>query len=195
MCSICKETLPDFNIPHEELRCPLRNSYYCSNCAKYGHLTKKCPDRPSIMFREVTYLEQLISPNDLKQFGITSVTPLCPKGHKVSSQSQTSVTSVTPLCPKGHKVSSQSQTSVTSVTPLCPKGHKVSSQSQTSVTSVTPLCPKGHTEEEKQILEIKNDDKVISVYLSARGIKTTKRDRKLMLEQYATLNNKRVVYV
>ena len=132
MCSICKEALPDFTIPHDELRCPLRNSRYCSNCAKYGHLTKKCPDRPSVIFREPVYLEQLINPTDLKQFSITSVTPILPY----------------------------------------------------------------NVEEEKQILEIKDDDTVIRAYLAARGIRTTKKSRKRhILEEYAAVNNKRVVYV
>lgn len=43
MCSICKSTLAGFTTDHDELLCPLRNSYYCSICARYGHLTKVCP--------------------------------------------------------------------------------------------------------------------------------------------------------
>lgn len=76
MCSICKDTLPDFELEHTELLCPLRNSYYCSICAQYGHLTKKCPAKPSILFREPVYLEQLIPPSELKELGITTKTPI-----------------------------------------------------------------------------------------------------------------------
>ncbi len=132
MCSICKSTLQDFSVSHTEVLCPLRNSRYCSYCAQYGHLTKLCPAKPNRMFREPAYLEQLISPSDIKEFGITTKTPLKYK---------------------------------------------------------TP-------EEPQQLLEIKDDDRVIMAYLSNRSIKVqkgfTKRD---MLEEYAKLNNKRVVYI
>jgi hypothetical protein len=76
MCSICKETLPDFALEHTELMCPLRNSRYCSNCAQYGHLTRKCPAKPSILFREPAYLETLIAPSELKELDITTRTPI-----------------------------------------------------------------------------------------------------------------------
>jgi hypothetical protein len=39
-------------------------------------LTKACPAKPSRYFTEPIYLEQLISPSDLKEFGITTRTPL-----------------------------------------------------------------------------------------------------------------------
>lgn len=76
MCSICKVLIPDFGIEHTESRCPLRNSRYCSNCAKYGHLLKSCPAKPPRMFSEPAYIEQLISPSDLKEYNITSRTPI-----------------------------------------------------------------------------------------------------------------------
>jgi hypothetical protein len=132
MCDICRDTLQDFSIEHTEFSCPLRNSRYCSYCAKYGHLTKSCPAKPSRMFREPAYLEQLIPHTDLKAYNITSKTPIKYK---------------------------------------------------------TP-------EEPQRILEIKDDDRVISAWLAARSIKPqnkwyTKRDT---LEEYAKLNNMRVVY-
>ncbi len=76
MCSICKDTLPDFSIEHSEASCPLRNSRYCSYCAQYGHLTKSCPAKPSRMFREPAYLEQLIPYSDIKEYNITTKTPI-----------------------------------------------------------------------------------------------------------------------
>ena len=132
MCSICHETLQDFGIQHTEALCPLRNSRYCSFCAKYGHLTKACPAKPSRMFREPAYLEQLIPYSDLKEYNITSKTPI-----------------------------------------------------------------KYKTKEEPQmLLEIKDDDKVIGAYLSARSIKVQRGfTKRQTLEDYAQLNNKRVVYI
>ena len=76
MCSICRPILKNVRVEHSELICPIRNSRYCSTCAKYGHLTKACPAKPSRYFTEPIYLEQLISPSDLKEFGITTRTPL-----------------------------------------------------------------------------------------------------------------------
>jgi len=68
--------MKNVRIPHAESICPIRNSRYCSTCAQYGHLTSTCPAKPSRYFTEPIYVEQLISPGDLKEFGITSRTPL-----------------------------------------------------------------------------------------------------------------------
>lgn len=132
MCDICRETLQDFNLEHSESLCPLRNSRYCSYCAKYGHLTKMCPAKPSVMFREPTYLEQLIPPTELKEFNITS---------------------------------------------------------KTRIKCKVP-------EEPQQLLEIKDDDKVIAAYLAARSIKVQRGfTKRHTLEEYAKMNNKRLVYI
>jgi hypothetical protein len=88
-----------------------------------------CPAKP--IYREPTYLEQLIPPSELKEYNITSRTPITYK-----------------------------------------------------------------QEEPQQLLEIKDNDKVITAYLLARSVKIqkgyTKRD---IIEEYAKLNNKRLVYV
>jgi len=76
MCSNCKDILEDFGIEHTVALCPLRNSWYCSYCAIYGHLTKSCPAKPSILFREPAYIEQLIPYSDLKEYNITTKTPI-----------------------------------------------------------------------------------------------------------------------
>lgn len=132
MCSICNNILSDFSVQHMESLCPLRNSRYCSYCAKYGHLTKSCPAKPKQMFREPVYLEQLIPYSDLKEYNIVSKTPI-----KYSIY-----------------------------------------------------------EEPIRLLEIQDDNKVITSYLHARSIKvqkgTTKRHT---LEEYAKLNNMRLVYI
>lgn len=132
MCSICKTVLTNFGVEHTEARCPLRNSRYCSNCAKYGHLTGACPAMPSIMFREPAFLEQLICPSDLKEFGITTRTPIV---YNVKEAPQ-------------------------------------------------------------RLLEIKDNDKVIGAYLAARKIRAPKgKTKRYALEEYAKLNNQRVIYV
>ena len=76
MCSNCTDILEDFGIEHTITLCPLRNSWYCSYCAIYGHLTKSCPAKPSILFRKPAYIEQLIPYSDLKEYNITSQTPI-----------------------------------------------------------------------------------------------------------------------
>ena len=132
MCNICKDILQDFGIDHVEAKCPLRNSRYCAYCAQYGHLTKSCPAKPSRMFREPAYLEQLIPPSDLKEYNITSKTPI--------------------------------------------KYKKI--------------------EEPQQLLEIKDEDRVIAAYLASRSVKIQRGfTKRQTLEEYAKLNNKRVVYI
>ena len=76
MCSNCTDILEDFGIEHTVALCPLRNSWYCSYCAIYGHLTKSCPAKPSILFIKPAYIEQLIPYSDLKEYNITSQTPI-----------------------------------------------------------------------------------------------------------------------
>ena len=132
MCDICRPRLPDFGLAHTEAKCPLRNSRYCAYCASYGHLTAACPAKPSRMFREPCYLEQLIAPSELNEYQITTKTPI--------------------------------------------------------------QCPV--MEEPQQLLEIKDDDRVIAAYLAARSVKVAKGfTKRQTLEEYARLNNKRVVYI
>ena len=132
MCSICKDVLKNFGIAHTEERCPLRTSLYCSNCATYGHRLQTCPDKPSILFTEPAYVEQLLPPSYLSEFKITTRTPI-----------------------------------------------------------------QGPREEEPpRLLEIQDNDKVIAEYLSARSVKSRKgATKRQTLEEYAKLQNKRVVYV
>ena len=133
MCSICKEILIDFAVEHPEYKCPVRNSRYCSYCAKYGHLTSACPAPPSRSMREPVYIEQLIPPSELKLYNITSRTPISTHYQK---------------------------------------------------------------EEPQQLLEIKDNDKVIAAYLSARSVKVMKGyTKRHVLEEYAKQQNKRIVYI
>jgi hypothetical protein len=62
-------------------------------------------------------------------------------------------------------------------------------QTKTPIKYKTP-------EEPQRLLEIKDDDRVILAYLSARAIKIKKGfTKRQMLEEHAKLNNKRVVYI
>lgn len=132
MCSICNNVLQDYSIEHSEAICPLRNSRYCSYCAQYGHLTKSCPAKPSRVFREPAYLEQLIPYSDLKEQNITSRTPIKYK----------------------------------------------------------------EKEEPQRLLKIKNDEQTINTYLVSQSIKIMKGyTRRQTLEEYAKINNMRVVYL
>lgn len=85
MCSLCRSAWSFIRIEHAEQHCPLRNSQYCSYCASYGHLTKKCPAPPSKRFTEPIYVEQLVPPSELKERQITTLTPL-PVVHKDEPQ-------------------------------------------------------------------------------------------------------------
>lgn len=71
MCSICKSILVGFSIIHTELDCPLRKSYYCTGCARYGHRSNTCPAMPMWKYREPIYAEQL-EPNA----AVHTMTPL-----------------------------------------------------------------------------------------------------------------------
>jgi len=65
-----------------------------------------------------------------------------------------------------------------------------------AITSRTPLVCPVKAEELPRVLEIKNDDKVIAAYLSARSIKATKGwTKRHTLEEYAKRENRRLVYV
>jgi len=132
MCSICKPILPNFGIPHAEEMCPLGNAFYCSNCAKYGHLLASCPAKPPRRYTEPCFLEQLIPPSELAEFKITTRTPI----------------------------------------------------------------PQVIPDEPQRLLEIKDNDKVISAFLHARSIKVRKgQTKRQALEDYAKVQKQCVVYI
>lgn len=91
MCSHCRKILPDFRLDHEESLCPLRNSWYCSHCATYGHLLSTCPAKPAAVFLQPVYMEQLITPSDRIAFGIHSKTPLSSVTAVASSVDETGI--------------------------------------------------------------------------------------------------------
>lgn len=65
-----------------------------------------------------------------------------------------------------------------------------------NITSRT-LLPTFHKKDEpQQLLEIKDNDKTIAAYLSARSIKVLKGcTKRRALEEYAKQQNKRIVYI
>lgn len=75
-CKACWSTLKGLVKTHEPAFCPLRKGYYCGVCACYGHSPVACPDTLTQLYRQPTFLEQLIAPSALEEFGITSRTPL-----------------------------------------------------------------------------------------------------------------------
>ena len=78
MCNICAPILKGLVKPHEEGHCPLKKERYCGVCARYGHGPTDCPDTVTQLFRSAVYVEQLIPPGLLEEYGITSRTPLKP---------------------------------------------------------------------------------------------------------------------
>ena len=62
-----------------------------------------------------------------------------------------------------------------------------------NIITKTPIYYK--VKEDQQLLEIKDDDKVITAYLISHSIKIQKgHTKRHVLEEYAKLNNKRLVY-
>lgn len=65
-----------------------------------------------------------------------------------------------------------------------------------NITSKTPIKYK-EKDEPQQLLEIKDDDKVIMAYLLSHSLKVSRKSKenKMTLEEYAKLQNKRLVYI
>jgi hypothetical protein len=77
MCDVCKKPPYSFRgTKHEPVACPFKTSQYCSSCAVYGHTLASCPSPINPFYTTPCYMEQLISPALLKQYGIVSTTLL-----------------------------------------------------------------------------------------------------------------------
>jgi hypothetical protein len=61
---------------HSPLACPLGRVKYCGVCACYGHSPRTCPEFTIREMRVPNYVEQLIAPSVLEEYGIMSATPL-----------------------------------------------------------------------------------------------------------------------
>jgi len=77
-CRHCAEL--DFRSSHAETSCPFRASAYCFYCASFGHFSAECPDPPPREAVEPVYMEQLIPVRTLREYGITSRTPIALAG-------------------------------------------------------------------------------------------------------------------
>lgn len=76
LCTECREALPNFMIPHLPSACPVRNSLYCGFCSRYGHTSKTCDVAPPPWATKVAYVEQLVPTDAIKEYKITTKTPL-----------------------------------------------------------------------------------------------------------------------
>ena len=78
MCDKCFITLKHLVKPHDAALCPLKRALYCGVCAAYGHSPAACPDTLAQLYRVPHYMEQLIPPSLMGEYGITSRTPIGP---------------------------------------------------------------------------------------------------------------------
>lgn len=62
MCTRCKDKITTFTSKHNESVCPLYASYYCSFCAKKGHLLSACPRKYIARSVKPVVLEELPEP-------------------------------------------------------------------------------------------------------------------------------------
>ena len=81
MCSICSSLFINLDAPHTEEKCPIRLSRYCNTCAKYGHLSKACPAKPSTRYTQPIFKEQL----EIHDTILTTVTPIDEQIYRFSS--------------------------------------------------------------------------------------------------------------
>ena len=77
-CTACWSTLKGLVKAHDAAFCPLKKGFYCGVCACYGHSPATCPDTLTNLYRQPMFVEQLIPPSALEEYGITSRTPLKP---------------------------------------------------------------------------------------------------------------------
>jgi hypothetical protein len=78
MCDKCAKTLRGLVKPHVAATCPLVKGLYCGMCAVYGHSQANCPDVDAAYYRSPQFMEQLIPPSLLEEYGIKTRTSLVP---------------------------------------------------------------------------------------------------------------------
>lgn len=183
-CKFCENILVGFMIEHDEKQCPLRASLHCSHCASYGHSSNTCPNRV-LSPKGPKYLEQLIPQSEIIERNITSLTPL-PKNSSSTISTRTS-----------HSIP------VYEFTPepiyleqLIPYHERI----ERNITSRTPL-PKRVSPQQPEILEVRNTDYDIYLFLINRGVTQAERkkdkakDNRQLLVEYAETNNMKLVFV
>jgi hypothetical protein len=185
-CKFCENILIGFMIEHDEKQCPLKASLHCSHCASYGHSKNACPNRV-LSTDGVKYLEQLIPQSEIIERNITSRTPL-PKKTKVTGTTSTRTSHSIPVY--------EFTTEPIYLEQLIPYHERI----ERNITSRTPL-PKRVTPKQPEILEIRNTDYDIYLFLINRGITQAERrkdkakDNRQLLVEYAETNNMKLVFV
>ena len=75
-CEYCKNSPCRFSIHHSSDKCPFMIGRFCVHCSVYGHGSEQCDFKPPIYLQKPQYIEQLISPTQLIQRKINTLTPL-----------------------------------------------------------------------------------------------------------------------
>jgi hypothetical protein len=183
-CKFCENILIGFMIEHDEKQCPLKASLHCSHCASYGHSKNVCPNRV-LSTRGPKYVEQLIPQSEIIERNITSKTPLqptTPNHHIPHTATQQSIYEFT--------------TDPIYLEQLIPEQERI----YRNITSRTPL-PKRVTPPQPEILEIKNTDYNIYLFLSNRGVTQAERrkdkakENRQLLKEYVEANNMKLIFV
>jgi hypothetical protein len=178
-CKFCENILIGFMIEHDEKQCPLKASLHCSHCASYGHSTNTCPNR--VLSKEGPhYLEQLIPQSEIIERNITSRTPLPKKTTQTSHSIPVYEFTPEPIY----------------LEQLIPHHERI----ERNITSRT-LLPKRVTRPQPEILEVRNTDYYIYLFLINRGVTQAERrkdkakDNRQLLIEYAETNNMKTVFV
>lgn len=185
-CKFCENILIGFMIEHDEKQCPLKASLHCSHCASYGHSTNTCPNR--VLSKEGPhYLEQLIPQSEIIERNITSRTRL-PKKTTIANTATTRTSHSIPVYEFTPEPIYLEQ--------LIPHHERI----ERNITSRTPL-PKRVTPPQPEILEVRNTDYDIYLFLINRGVTQAERrkdkakDNRQLLVEYAEMNNMKLVFV
>lgn len=75
-CAKCRGVLGRLVKRHSPDACPLMKGSYCGLCASYGHSPSCCPDGVTRAYREPQFVEQLIPPSLIEQYGIKTRSPI-----------------------------------------------------------------------------------------------------------------------
>jgi len=75
-CAKCRGVLGRLVKRHSPDACPLMKGSYCGLCASYGHSPSCCADGVTTAYREPQFVEQLIPPSLIEQYGIKTRSPI-----------------------------------------------------------------------------------------------------------------------
>ena len=75
-CSTCYSLLGAVCVHPEPLKCPVRASFWCTQCACYGHTPKECDERITGSIGRPSTLEELIPEDVRNRWNITTETKI-----------------------------------------------------------------------------------------------------------------------